>query len=221
SPSFELASEWLNRRVTARQTKGHLTLVHFWSVSSETSKTNLTQVAQLRDQRKREGLRVVAVHVPQSDAEKDPRIVRDAISRLNLTEPCPLDNDHRISLGQENLPAYFLLDPDGEIRASATGANGLDAIEDELDQLLTELRSSHPFCAACEMFLDKEAMFCAECGSPLTLPGAGTHPYYENHYVSSLPTIQLVNPDPLIGHKIDGKYELIAKLGEGGMSVVY
>jgi serine/threonine-protein kinase len=36
-----------------------------------------------------------------------------------------------------------------------------------------------------------------------------------------LPTIRLVNPDPLIGHKIDGKYELLARLGEGGMSVVY
>src|SRR3954454_12891303 len=127
SESFELANEWLNRRVTTRQTKGHPTLVHFWSISSETSKTNLMQVAQLRDQRKREGLRVVAVHVPQSDAEKDPRTVLDAITRLNLTEPCGLDNDHKVSHGQENLPAYFLLDPDGEIRASTTGASGLDA----------------------------------------------------------------------------------------------
>ena len=126
SPSFELATEWLNRRTTARQTKGHPTLVHFWSVSSETAKTNLAQVAQLRDQRKREGLRVVAVHVPQSDAEKDPLTVRDAIARLNLTEPCALDNDYKVSHRQENLPAYFLFDPEGEIRASATGANGLD-----------------------------------------------------------------------------------------------
>src|SRR4029079_13506841 len=75
-PPFELATEWLNRRGTARQTKGHPTLVHVSSVISETSKTNLAQIAQLRDQRTREGLRVVAVHVPQSDAEKDPRTVR-------------------------------------------------------------------------------------------------------------------------------------------------
>src|SRR5574338_383950 len=171
-PSFDLATEWLNRRVTARQTKGHPTLVHFWYVSSETSKINLTQVAQLRDQRKREGLRVVAVHVPQSEAEKDPRTVRDAIARLNLTEPCALDNEYKVSHGPENLPAYFLIDPQGEIRASTTGANGLDAIEDKLDQLLGELRSNNPFCVACELFLNNEAMFCAVCGSPLTLPGA-------------------------------------------------
>ena len=47
------------------------------------------------------------------------------------------------------------------------------------------------------------------------------HPYYENYYYSSLPTIRLKNPDPLIGHVIDNKYELMARLGEGGMSVVY
>src|SRR5215212_6885080 len=221
APSFEQASEWLNRRITARQTKGHPTLVHFWSISSEASKTNLALVAELRDQRKREGLRVVAVHVPQSEAEKDPAAVRGAIERLNLTEPCALDNDYNISRGPTDLPAYFLLDPDGEIRSIATGADGLDVIENELDQMLAELRTHKPFCSACELFLNKEAMFCADCGSPLTLPGPGAHPYYENHFNSSLPTVRLVNPDPLIGHKIDGKYELLARLGEGGMSVVY
>ena len=51
--------------------------------------------------------------------------------------------------------------------------------------------------------------------------GSRLHPYYENHYHASLPTIRLVNPDPLIGRVIDGKYELTALLGKGGMSVVY
>jgi hypothetical protein len=220
-PSFELATEWLNRRISARDTKGHPTLVHFWSISSETSKTNMAQVAQLREQRKREGVRVVAVHVPQSDAEKESRAVRDAIARLNLTEPCALDNKLQVCQEPDDLPAYFLFDPEGEIYSSATGAQGVDAIEDELDRLLAVLRSKYPFCAACEVFLNKDAMFCADCGSPLALPGDTAHPYYESHFNSALPTIQLANPDPLIGHKIDGKYELVARLGEGGMSVVY
>ena len=137
-PSFEHASEWLNGETSARQTKGHPTLVHFWSISSETAKTNLSQVAALRDHRQREGLRVLAVHVPQSDAEKNQRAVRDAIARLNLTEPCVLDNDYKVSHGFEDLPAYFLFDPEGEIHSSATGADGLEIIEDELDQMLVD-----------------------------------------------------------------------------------
>src|SRR5215217_4222474 len=217
-PALAEATEWLNSKSSVQQVKGHPTLVHFWSISSETAKTNLAQVAELRDQRRREGLRVIAIHVPQSEAEKNPRAVRDAIARLNLTEPCALDNNLKISRGQEELPVYFLIDPEGANRSCSTD---LEAIEDQLDQMLVELRNQNPFCPACELFLNKEAMFCANCGSPLTLPGPGTHPYYENHFVSSLPTVRLVNPDPLIGHKIDGKYELVAKLGEGGMSVVY
>src|ERR1043165_8253766 len=92
-PSFERATEWLNGRVTTRETKGHPRLVHFWSISSEAAKNNLAQVAQIRDQRKREGVRVVAVHVPHSQAEKNTKAVRAALSRLNLKEPCAIDND--------------------------------------------------------------------------------------------------------------------------------
>jgi predicted Ser/Thr protein kinase len=228
-PSFDGVTVWLNRDETngiQRETKGRPILVHFWSLSSEPAKTNLTQLAHLRDQRKREGLRVIAVHSPQSESEKDPRVVRDAIARLNLTEPCALDNDHKLSgafgEGGDVLPAYYVFDIDGTLRGSAAGANGLDHLEDKLDQLLAALRAQHPFCPQCELFLNKEAMFCADCGLPLNLPvSAGAHPYYENHYQASLPTIRLVDPDPLIGRIVDGKYELVALLGKGGMSVVY
>ena len=229
-PSLAKATEWLNRatagksQTTGLETKGHPTLIHFWSISSEASKTNLAQVAQLRDQRKRDGLRVIAVHLPQSDAEKDSRAVREAGARLNVAEPCALDNDHRLrdafAVEPDALPAYFLFDTEGHLRSSTTGATGLDVIEDQLDEMVTALRAELPFCPACERFLKKEAMFCAECGLPLSLPGAA-HPYYESQYQASLPTVRLYDLDPLIGHVIDGKYELTAKLGEGGMSVVY
>src|SRR5688572_4107915 len=236
-PSFSQATDWLNlarpnatnyerNEALKRETKGRPTLVHFWSVNSEPAKINFMQLADWRDQRKREGLRVIAVHSPRSEAEKKQRVVRDAIDRLNITEPCALDNEHKLRDAFYEkpyvLPSYFLFDIDGTLRSSATGPEGLDKLEDELDKLLNELRARHPFCPQCEMFLNKEAMFCAECGLPLSLPESiGPHPYYENHYHASLPTIRLVNPDPLIGRVIDGKYELKAQLGKGGMSVVY
>ncbi len=236
-PSFSGATDWLNLerpnatnhdRIEAlkRETKGHPILVHFWSLSSEPAKANLMQIADWRDQRKREGLRVIAVHSPQSEAEKKQGAVRDAVERFNLIEPCALDNEHRIRDdfgGERNaLPAYFLFDLEGALRHSSVGAERLDQVEDELDAMLNELRAKHPFCPQCEMFLGAGAMFCAKCGLPLSLPeSAGPHPYYENHYQASLPTVRLVNPDPLIGRVIDGKYELTAQLGKGGMSVVY
>jgi tRNA A-37 threonylcarbamoyl transferase component Bud32 len=223
--SFEEVLDWLNRTPKPRENKGHPTLVHFWSISSEESKINLAQTAELRDQRKREGVRVIAVHVPLHERDKDKRVLRDAIVRLNLTEPCALDNDNRVREAfehkQDILPAYYLFDIEGQPRTTASDSNGFEEMEDQLDQLLQDLRSEHPFCPMCELYLDKDAMFCSECGLPLILPGSQTHPYYEHQHSASLPTIRLVNPDPLIGHVIEGKYELTARLGEGGMSVVY
>ena len=151
--------------------KGHPTLVHFWSISSEVSKTNLAQVAELRDQRKREGLRVIAVHVPQSEAEKDLTRSARCNREAQPDRACALDNEHKLRNAlstSSTLPVYYLFDTEGELRSSSTT---LETIEDQLDQMLADLRSHNPFCAACELFLNKEAMFCSDCGSPLTLAG--------------------------------------------------
>src|SRR4030095_11586179 len=183
-PLFDGNTEWLNGTANPRETKGHPTLVHFWSVSSEIAIVNLSQLAEWRDQRKREGLRFIAVHSPAIEQEMYKKGLSDAVSRLNLTEPCVLDNDHRLSraFANENnvVPAYFLFDPDGRLRSFSTGAD-LERVEDSLDQMLEELRARSPFCPACELFLETDALYCPSCGLPLILPGS-PHPYYEKHH---------------------------------------
>ncbi len=183
-------------------------------------------MAELRDRRKREGLRVIAVHLPGSKAEADPQAVRTAIAGLNLTEPCALDNDFKLRdlflHEQATLPAYYLFDAQLKLRALAIGDTGLAEVEEQLDEMLQDLRKQQPFCPGCELFLNTEALYCSDCGSPLALPDSqGPHPSYEDHHFASLPTVRLVHPDPLIGRVIDDKYKLVACVGEGSMSAVY
>lgn len=226
-PSFADVLQWLNHATpNASELKGRPTLVHFWCVDSEQCMLSLPQVAEFRDQRQLEGLRVIAVHLPRVGTGANTRAVRNAIARLNLTEPCALDNDHQLcdafSNEQGSVPAYYLFDTENLLSSYSTGDAGLTIIESEIDQMLGDLRATRPFCTECKLFLNKEAMFCADCGLPLALPGSmGQHPYYEKNHAGSLPTVRLFDLDPLIGQILDGKYELTARLGEGGMSVVY
>jgi tRNA A-37 threonylcarbamoyl transferase component Bud32 len=225
-PSFEGAAEWVNAAVTAPLPKGRPLLVHFWSISSDISTANLKHLAELRDRRKREGLRLIAVHLPLRAEEREPDVVKESASQLNLTEPCALDNFHAVRdvffETADDVPAYFLFDIEHRLKSSSSGENGLTDVEDELATMIDELREQNPFCPQCELFLNEGALFCSDCGLPLNLPRSeGAHPYYEKHIVAAMPTMRLVNPDPLIGQKIEGKYELIARIGEGGLSHVY
>ena len=143
-PSLDGATEWLSATAAhaEAEAQGRPTLVHFWSVSCGICKENLPRLAEWREERKDEGLRMVAVHMPRYESDTDVEAVREAIATFNITEPCAVDNEHKLRDAFQNdqgyVPAYYLFDAEGKLRSFAAGERGLDLLKSALDRVLSQ-----------------------------------------------------------------------------------
>jgi len=141
-PRLDGATEWFGgtQAHAEAELKGQPTLVHFWSVSCGICKDNMPRVAEWRDSLKERGLRVIAVHLPRYEADTNVELVRDAIATYSITEPCAVDNEHKLKDAFQNdqgyVPAYYLFDAEGKLRSFAAGERGLDLLKSNLDRVL-------------------------------------------------------------------------------------
>lgn len=142
APSLEFATEWFNGSAESAEglMHGHPTLVHFWAVSCGICKQNMPRIAEWRDTFRDEGLRVVAIHMPRYPADTDTTLVQDAIKSYNITEPCAVDNKHKLRDAFNNeagyVPAYYLFDGSGKLRSYAAGERGLGMLSAALERVL-------------------------------------------------------------------------------------
>ncbi len=147
-PKLDGATEWFGGTQAQAEAKseGRPTLVHFWSVSCGVCKENLPRVARWRDGRAADGLRVVAVHMPRYEADTDVERVRDAVAAYNITEPCAVDNGHKLRDAFQNeqgyVPAYYLFDAEGRLRGFAAGEFGLKVIGPALERVMGAHKSA-------------------------------------------------------------------------------
>jgi len=146
-PALDGATEWFGgtqAHAEALSQEGP-TLVHFWSVSCGMCKENLPRVAAWREEKKAEGLRVIAIHMPRYEADTNTEGVRDAIAKYGITEPCAIDNEHKLRDAFQNehgyVPAYYLFDSQRKLRSFAAGERGLDMLSAALDRVLAQAKS--------------------------------------------------------------------------------
>jgi thiol-disulfide isomerase/thioredoxin len=141
-PSLDGATEWFGatQAHALAESKNRPTLVHFWSVSCGTCKENMPRVGEWRDGKRDEGLRIIAVHMPRYEADTDTEAVREAIIKYNITEPCAIDNEHKLRDAFKNeqgyVPAYYLFDAEGKLKSFAAGERGLNMLQSALERVL-------------------------------------------------------------------------------------
>ena len=102
-------------------------------------------MASVSERYARRGLRVVGIHTPEFEQEKDAALVRAAVARLNVPYPVVLDNDEKMwdALGTAAWPSLYLVDRKGDVRLEHVGeihARTDDArhIESLIESLLRE-----------------------------------------------------------------------------------
>jgi thiol-disulfide isomerase/thioredoxin len=141
-PRLDGATEWFGgtQAHAENEAQGHPVLVHFWSVSCGVCKDNMPRVGEWRDGRAAEGLRVIAVHMPRYEADTDVEAVHDAVISNNITEPCAVDNEHKLRdvfLNEHGyVPAYYLFDAQGKLKSFAAGERGLEMLASAVDRVL-------------------------------------------------------------------------------------
>lgn len=141
-PLLDGATEWFGgtQAHAENESKGQPTLVHFWSVSCGICKDNMPRVNEWREQKRADGLRVIAIHMPRYEADTDVEAVREAISKYNITEPCAVDNEHKLrdAFGNDQgyVPAYYLFDGEGKLKSFAAGERGLNMLQSAVERLL-------------------------------------------------------------------------------------
>ena len=141
-PKLDGATEWFGgtQASAEAESQGNATLVHFWSASCGICKDNLPRIAQWRDERKDQGLRVIGIHMPRYESDTDVEIVRESIGVHGVTEPVAIDNEHKLKDAFHNhqgfVPAYYLFDREGKLRSFAAGERGLDMLKSALERVL-------------------------------------------------------------------------------------
>jgi thiol-disulfide isomerase/thioredoxin len=137
-PDFPGVTEWVNGQVTKADLAGKPVLVHFWSVSCYMCKESLPQINEWRDKYKEQGLQVVGIHMPRSEADTDIQAIKDTIAQYNLTHPIAIDNAMKTTDAFQNeyVPAFYLFDETLQLRHFQAGEKGLNLLKKRLHRIL-------------------------------------------------------------------------------------
>ena len=143
------ATGWINSApLTARELRGKVVLVDFWTYSCINCLRSLPYVEAWAQKYKDSGLVVIGVHTPEFDFEKQPANVQKAVTKFGITYPVALDSDEKIwdAFDNQYWPAHYFIDAKGKVRYEHFGEGDYDKSEQWIQELLAE-RNAKPMPA--------------------------------------------------------------------------
>jgi len=135
------ATAWINSKpLTARQLKGKVVLVDFWTYSCINCLRSLPYIRAWAEKYKDSGLVVIGVHTPEFGFEKDLANVQKAVQKYGINYPVALDSHYAIwnAFHNQFWPAHYFLDAQGKLRHEHFGEGEYEQSERWIQELLRE-----------------------------------------------------------------------------------
>ncbi len=140
------ATGWINSKpLTAKELKGKVVLVDFWTYSCINCLRSLPYVQAWAEKYKDSGLVIIGVHTPEFGFEQQLPNVQKAVQKFGVTFPVALDSKYLIwnAFHNEFWPADYFIDVHGKVRYEHFGEGSYDESERWIQELLKE-RSATP-----------------------------------------------------------------------------
>ena len=141
APEFSRIEEWLNGgETTIAGLRGQVVLIDFWTLGCINCRRTLPYVREWHDRYAAHGLKVIGVHTPEFDYERDRERVRRAVAELGVTWTVAIDNQRGtwFAWGNRWWPRKFLIDADGAVRYDRIGEGAYEQTEHAIRLLLEE-----------------------------------------------------------------------------------
>jgi thiol-disulfide isomerase/thioredoxin len=118
------ARSWINSPpLRIADLRGQVVLIDVWTFECWNCYRSFPWLNALERRLGPEGLRVVGIHSPEFDRERDPAAVAAKVKEFELHHPVMIDNDFAYwkALGNRFWPAFYLVDKEGRIRYRFVG----------------------------------------------------------------------------------------------------
>jgi thiol-disulfide isomerase/thioredoxin len=124
APELRGITEWINSEpLTLHALRGQVVLVHFWTFDCINCQNVQPYVKRWHGTHAEQGLRIIGIHTPELDIERDPANVRAAVRSNGVTFAVGIDAGYDTWDAYRNRywPAFYWIDRSGRIRFTHFG----------------------------------------------------------------------------------------------------
>ena len=144
APEFVDTQDWFNtpgdRPLSLSSLRGGVVLVDFWTYTCINCIRTLPYLEAWDKTYRHDGLTIIGVEAPEFPFERDASNVANAIQQFGIRYPVVQDNEMATwdAYANEDWPADYLIDANGEVRYTAFGEGDYDKTETAIRALLAE-----------------------------------------------------------------------------------